>query len=349
MEDIQQKHTLQFTGTGQEYFKIWIVNSILTLLTVGIYSAWASVRTKRYFYSNTLLKDHPFHYDAQPQQLVMGHMLALVFLVALVFLIKAGSIEAIFLLFVIMPWFIYRHLSLNARMTGYNNVSFNLQQGILPFYQFLFLYPLMLFLILALIAMSFGFFEGSSNLMLDISLFAVLSLYLSYPWAKRNIMEYMINHASYGQETFLTKPPLSTLKYYVRYGVPHVIPLLIALLMSLILGYLLKGAESTTEASEEGMMFFKPMLYGFFFFVLLISKAYIQSGIRGHVFAHMKLTDRLAFESTATTRPVFILLVTNALLLLISVGLAYPWTKIRSARFFAQHTHVYEHPSTGIK
>jgi len=38
-----------FTGKGGEYFRIWIVNICLTILTLGIYSAWATVRTRRYF------------------------------------------------------------------------------------------------------------------------------------------------------------------------------------------------------------------------------------------------------------------------------------------------------------
>jgi len=33
-----------FHGTGREYFKIWIVNLVLTIATLGIYAAWAKVR-----------------------------------------------------------------------------------------------------------------------------------------------------------------------------------------------------------------------------------------------------------------------------------------------------------------
>ena len=40
---------VEFSGRGGEYFRIWIVNLVLTILTFGIYSAWAKVRTKRYF------------------------------------------------------------------------------------------------------------------------------------------------------------------------------------------------------------------------------------------------------------------------------------------------------------
>ena len=33
----------EFRGDGMEYFKIWIVNILLTIVTLGIYSAWAKV------------------------------------------------------------------------------------------------------------------------------------------------------------------------------------------------------------------------------------------------------------------------------------------------------------------
>jgi len=32
---------LRFTGSGAEYFGIWIVNLLLTIVTLGLYSAWA--------------------------------------------------------------------------------------------------------------------------------------------------------------------------------------------------------------------------------------------------------------------------------------------------------------------
>lgn len=41
------RHDFEFRGRGGEYFRIWIVNLALSLLTLGIYSAWAKVRTGR--------------------------------------------------------------------------------------------------------------------------------------------------------------------------------------------------------------------------------------------------------------------------------------------------------------
>ena len=45
------KLRLEFTGSGSEYFRIWIVNLLLTLVTLGLYYPWAKVRRLRYFYA----------------------------------------------------------------------------------------------------------------------------------------------------------------------------------------------------------------------------------------------------------------------------------------------------------
>ena len=50
-----ESQRLTFTGSGGEYFKIWIVNLLLTIVTLGIYSAWAKVRRNEYFYRHTRL------------------------------------------------------------------------------------------------------------------------------------------------------------------------------------------------------------------------------------------------------------------------------------------------------
>ena len=47
-----------FTGSGREYFRIWIVNLLFTVLTLGIYSPWAKVRKAKYFWQNTRLDGH---------------------------------------------------------------------------------------------------------------------------------------------------------------------------------------------------------------------------------------------------------------------------------------------------
>ena len=50
---MESRYPVEFTGTAAQYFRIWLVNLALTVLTLGIYSAWAKVRKRRYFYAHT--------------------------------------------------------------------------------------------------------------------------------------------------------------------------------------------------------------------------------------------------------------------------------------------------------
>ena len=71
-----QAISFQFLGSGREYFKIWIVNMFLTILTLGVYSAWAKVRKNKYFYGNTRLGDASFDYLADPMAILRGRLIA---------------------------------------------------------------------------------------------------------------------------------------------------------------------------------------------------------------------------------------------------------------------------------
>src|SRR5438046_9692730 len=66
----------EFTGTAAEYFRIWIVNLFFTLATLGIYSAWATVRKRRYFYGSTRLDGDSFDYFASQKAILNGRIIA---------------------------------------------------------------------------------------------------------------------------------------------------------------------------------------------------------------------------------------------------------------------------------
>jgi uncharacterized membrane protein YjgN (DUF898 family) len=69
---------VRFTGSGAEYFGIWIVNLLLTIVTIGIYSAWAKVRKKRYFYAHTKIDGDSFEYRGKPIAIQKGRIIAVV-------------------------------------------------------------------------------------------------------------------------------------------------------------------------------------------------------------------------------------------------------------------------------
>ena len=74
----QKSTQIVFNGKAGEYFGIWIVNLLLTLITFGVYSPWAKVRRKKYFYNNTLIDNVGFDYHAKPIAILKGRAIAFV-------------------------------------------------------------------------------------------------------------------------------------------------------------------------------------------------------------------------------------------------------------------------------
>ncbi|WP_298439480.1 DUF898 family protein, partial [Geobacter sp.] len=117
-----------FEGTAREYFGIWIVNTLLKVVTFGVYSAWAKVRKRRWFYGNTMLHGAPFDYLADPLALFRGWLIG----AAALILYSVGSRYSPSLasllglsFFLAMPWLVVRSRLFNARNSTYRNVRFN--------------------------------------------------------------------------------------------------------------------------------------------------------------------------------------------------------------------------------
>ena len=134
-----------FHGQGSEFFRIWIVNLVLTILTLGIYSAWAKVRTKRYFYGNTELASDRFDYLASPIAILKGRIIAVVFLViyTLVSYFAATWSFILFLvLMLVMPYVVMRAIRFNAIMSSWRGVRFGFNGESFDAYKTVLLWPL---------------------------------------------------------------------------------------------------------------------------------------------------------------------------------------------------------------
>lgn len=60
--------SIRFTGSGRGYFRIWIFNTLLIFLTLGLYWPFAKARRLRWFHANTLIDGHAlaFHGESWP-------------------------------------------------------------------------------------------------------------------------------------------------------------------------------------------------------------------------------------------------------------------------------------------
>jgi uncharacterized membrane protein YjgN (DUF898 family) len=74
----KRKLDIRFTESGSEYFRIWIVNLLLTIVTATLYWPFAKARRIRYFYANTLVDGHALTFHGDPWKMFRGHVLLMV-------------------------------------------------------------------------------------------------------------------------------------------------------------------------------------------------------------------------------------------------------------------------------
>ena len=117
----------RFSGTGGEYFGIWIVNILLSVLTLGVYSAWAKVRRMQFFYRNTQLAGAGFDYHGNPWAILKGRIVASGIMGAyygLAFISPIAGGVAFLAVLSAMPWFISRALRFRLYNTSYRGLRF---------------------------------------------------------------------------------------------------------------------------------------------------------------------------------------------------------------------------------
>jgi len=134
-----------FSGTGGEYFGIWIVNILLSVLSLGIYSAWAKVRRMQFFYRNTQLAGAGFDYHANPWAILKGRLIAGGIMSAyygLAFVSPIAGGVAFVVVLGLMPWFITRALRFRLYNTSYRGLRFRFTGTTFEAYKVFVLWPL---------------------------------------------------------------------------------------------------------------------------------------------------------------------------------------------------------------
>ncbi|MGP0565407.1 MULTISPECIES: YjgN family protein [unclassified Nitrospina] len=71
-EGPQKTYKVEFHGVGGELFRIMFVNSILTILTLGIYSFWAKTKVRKYTLDHTSFNKDYFTYHGTGAELFRG-------------------------------------------------------------------------------------------------------------------------------------------------------------------------------------------------------------------------------------------------------------------------------------
>ncbi len=313
-----------FQGSGSEYFGIWIVNVILTILTLGIYSAWAKVRRKRYFLGNTYVAGHSFDYHAKPKQILIGRLIvfayAIAFNVTAQFMPIVSGILGLAMIF-LLPWIFMRSLRFNARVTSYRNVRFEFT----------------------------GSLGGAFLAVFAGGLITVLSLGILAPLASRWLYRYVFDNLRYGDRPFRTTLTLGSLYrvwfvpfFLVIFGTIGVI-IVLTILGVLFGGLLLPSADQLAEGnfSQATMIVITYAAALPFLAVYFAATTFYRIGVRNVVMNAAVLDEKHALFSYLSRSNYFWIVFSNIIVTVFSLGLMRPWAAVREARYLAEYSGIY--------
>ena len=164
-------------GRGGEFFLIFIVNLLLTIVTLGIYKFWATTRNREYLWSHTEVDGEALEYTGRGIELFIGFLkvIGLIIVVAIV-----GSLvpPVLGLLYLGLPFLIgfaiYGAVRYRLSHTRLRGVRFGLD----------------------------GTAARHGLLFLGYTILLIFTLGLATPWVRNALHANLVGHMRYGSETF---------------------------------------------------------------------------------------------------------------------------------------------------
>ncbi|NOH64652.1 YjgN family protein [Vibrio sp. RE88] len=357
---MEQKHItnpVEFKGKGGEFFGIWIVNVLLTIITFGIYSAWAKVRTKRYFYGNTYIDNDNFEYHAEPMQILKGRLVAVA--VLLVWAVANGFFPAVsaallLVFYIALPWLLWSNARFDAAMTSYRNVHFSFDSSLKDAYMALMGRGLGALLAMAIyigVVVAVASVSGVAATVLGIASFVFMAVL--YAWVVAGAHKYFSNGYRYGDWKFSAE--LETgffLKTYLKaigLGIVASIVLMIAMSLTVFSGFDFTALQNGDFSSLMGVSQVTVFIVAYLAIITLTIglTAYTTTRLRNYIFDQLQAKleqesdERYTFKSSLTARGYTWLVVSNFLLQVVTLSIARPWVMVRTSRYVADNTVVF--------
>lgn len=308
---VPRAEPVEFSGSATTYFGIWIVNILLTIVTLGIYSAWAKVRRLRYFYGNTSLMGHAFEYHANPIAILKGRLIVMAVLVAYNLLLNFFPLYGLvlfILLLLLVPFAIMLSFRFNARVTSWRNVRFFFdyqpKRDFLPAVGVLGLMP---------IVASFTFF-------------------ILWPLVARMRWQLVLKRLQFGRHPMREAIPLGPL--YRAFG----LAVLVGIVGFIVQGVTMTlfGAFATGRGPTIDMALVVATMFAGFLLALpifLVAYAIFQTAVRNTVVNHSEIVGVGHGTSRIRAWPLAAIYLTNTLAILCTLGLATPWAATRLWRY----------------
>jgi uncharacterized membrane protein YjgN (DUF898 family) len=327
-----QSHHLpiEFTGSGSEYFRIWIVNLLLMLVTFGIYYPWAKVRRLRYFHANTLVGGEPLGFHADPKKMLKGY-----FLVGVLFTLysAAGNFSALagFLAFVIVaaiwPALIKSSMQFRLANTSWRGLRFRFKGSTGDAYRAVMPLFVPSLIILAAVAAMTDPGKPPTWYLATLGIVFVVTLAV-FPWLLWNLKQYQHNH--YALASLQTTFKASLRSFYVLFFKALGVVLLPIVLIGVV-------TVLTNDVSAKSMltpaMIFVLALTSFLVSAstLVVAKPYFIARLQNLVWTRTGNTS-LRFVSDLRFSSLLWLTVKNWLLVVLTLGFYWPFAAVAVAR-----------------
>jgi len=284
-----------FKGSGGEYFKIWIVNVLLSILTLGIYSAWAKVRRKQYFYSNTQVTGAAFRYLADPVKIFKGRIIVFVFFVAYSiigeFFPPASALFGISVIF-LLPWLVVRSLAFNARNSSLRNIQFNF----------------------------IGTYGQAAKAYILFPFLGALTLGILSPYAYFRQKKFIVENSTYGTTQFRFKATAKDYYYLIlRFFFPMIILTALVGAVAYLLSLLAAAALS-----------YLPFIFAMLLYIYTL--AYFSVKSSNLLYNSSELSDH-CFAADMIVKDYAIIIFTNTLATVFTLGLFYPFAQVRAMKY----------------
>ena len=334
---MQDRHprAFVFTATGGDYFRIWIVNLLLSIVTIGFYSPWAKVRRLRYFYGNTLVDGSPFDFHGSPVALLKGRIIGIVLLLAYsqtarfsltLWLVVVAGVVALF------PWLLWKSLRFRLANSSYRGIRFGFDGTVGEAY--LTFVPVILMVLgpaIALILSQQLMMTDAPDRLPVPYLIATGAVLVLAPWFYFRLRAYQHRHARLGATRFAFDGSVGG-AYWIAF-----LSLLLVLGFALVAGLLGAATGFVTYLGMKGLHVGNGFVAGIpavviGYVVLLSWGSQPMAMIQNYVWGHSTLGGA-RFTSDVGRFRLWWIQVVNIGLTFVTLGLFWPFAVVRSMRY----------------
>jgi uncharacterized membrane protein YjgN (DUF898 family) len=334
-----------FTGTGGEYFRIWIVNLLLIMVTFGFYYPWAKVRKLKYFYNNTQLGGHALEFHGEAKKMLRGSLIVGVFFmiysVAVDFSAVAGAI-AILAFLALAPVLFRASMRFRLANTSWRGMRMRFVAADMKEAYWCITPALALLLlpgmVLAFFANDAAPSKGSPAITwidaVPVGLYALLVV-VAIPYFFWRLKRYQHNHYAWG--------PLKT-EYRSEVGATYKVFGLTALLAAGIIAaffalffVLLPSGTGSIRSGTFGAIFslVVPMTLLFFVVINILPRAYFSVSMQNLLWSRTG-NHHVRFKSDLQAGQYIGLQFKNYFLILLTLGLYWPFAVVNTTRMQLQ-------------